>query len=40
LECIKLKIEFSESSSFPNENGKEVEQNDFVVLSPETKKYK
>ena len=33
LECIKLKIEFSESSSCSNENGKEVEQNDFIVLS-------
>jgi len=37
LECSQLKIEISESSTCPNENGEKVGQNDFLILSPETK---
>ena len=37
LECIQLKIVINESSSCSNENEEKVEQNDFLILSPETK---
>ena len=37
LECIQLKIEFIDNSSCSNENGEKVGQNDFLILSPETK---
>ena len=36
INCIQLKIEFSEYSDCSNENGEKVGQNDFLILSPET----
>jgi len=37
LKSIQFKIEISKSSTCSNENGEKVGQNDFLILSPETK---
>ena len=36
MNCIQLKIEFSEYSGCSNKNGEKIGKNDFLILSPET----